>query len=977
MPYEAAMIRLCNAIKWCGWLWWTLALLGTYAAAASPIQVVALRCEHEVQPLGVLTQQPRLSWQMQTDRAEARQTAWQVRVADGAWDSGKVSGDVSVGIPYAGKPLVSGKEYQWQVRVWDERDQPSDWSATARWVMGKLSPTDWQAEWITMPTEAPGIDLDKVELLSACYRTLDGRVERDVTPRLREVLKQKQLPFEIHFNALGGDPAPNTVKELVVRYRSDGKESVSRAADFERLTIPQSAPKAAAPWFWREFSLDGKPTSALVTVHSAAYVELQVNGQKVGQDVLSPVVSDAAKHTFALTYDVKALLQPGVNRIGLWVGEGWADQPVVRAQLDAVVAGKPVVVATNPDWQTRWSGYFRSGGKSWNDFGGERVDANAWIDGWSRVGVAIPAAMQAVRATGPAGAVLPITPPRNRLGQKISAVSITPLADQRYEIDFGTNLTGWLELRLPTIPAGSQVKCYYADRKFPDGKHVMAGHEVSVARQSCVEFRRTDGGADLYQCYNQVSSWISAGKPAVFRNQFNYAGFQYVVVEGLPKAPSLQDANAWLVETAMDAIGTFECSDPLLNRIHQINQWTLRCLNLGGYMVDCPTRERMGYGGDGQTSLPGMLMGFDSAKFYEKWAADWRAAQAPNGALPNVAPWAIGGGGPPWGGISAALPWNHYLHVGDAAILRDNFAMAKRYVESLDARATGEVIRAWGSGFEFLGDWVPPGRSMDTGNWPTKDMAELVNNCYRIYLWELVGKMARALGNAQEAAHAEQRMAAIRPAVHAAFYDPTHQRYVIDEQLYYLLPLRTGVTPPAEREAVMRRLVTCITEKNRGHLDTGLIGTIFLLDLLDTAGRDDLLLEIYRKKDHPGWGYMVEQGATTVWEQWNGHWSQIHGCFVSADNWLYYGLGGLRPDPAGPGFKKFIVAPPRLDEPFWAKVSHRSPYGTIRVHWQRKANQMLLNLIVPPNTSATVQWPGLPAGQQVVQPGTHQLILPL
>lgn len=949
-------------------------MLAGWAAGASSVAVTGLRCEHADDPLGVMAEHPRFSWRMESDRPGARQTAWQVRVA-GKWDSGKIAGDRSVGMVYGGDALESGREYVWQVRVWDERDQPSDWSPSARWVMGILRPEDWTAQWIAMPAVDSSIDANRVVVKRALYRTLDGRQERDVTGIVRDVVARGKLPFQVHFNALGGDPAPNVVKELRVECTIDGNHAVSRAQDFEWFTIPQVPRGNPAPWFWRDFELDGVASSAVVTVQSAAYFELQVNGVKVGKDVLAPAVSDHSKTTFFMTYDVSKLLKPGRNRMGLWVGEGWADRPVVRAQLDARIAGRPLCVATGADWKSRPSGYSRIGSKRWNDFGGERVDASQWVDGWSRAGMELAGARAVEIVTGPGGRVKPHHAPPNQLGEKIAARRVVALGGGRYEVDFGTNLTGWLEMRMPVMEVGRVVRFYYADRKFVDGKHPSPIGDVAVAKPSCTAFPRLDGGTDLYQCYNQISEWVSGGAGGLFRNQFNYAGFRYVVVEGLPAAPKLDDSTAWLVESAMASAGTFECSDEWINRIHRMNRWTLRCLNLGAYLVDCPTRERMGYGGDGQTSLPGMLMGFDSARFYEKWAGDWRDAQHGNGALPNVAPWAIGGGGPPWGGISAALPWNHFLHVGDPAILQDNFDMAKRYVESLDSRAQGEVIRAWGNGFEFLGDWVPPGRGMDSNQWPTKEMAELVNNCYRIYLWELVGNMARGLGRSDEVAHAEMRMAAIRPAVHAAFYDEANHRYVVDEQLYYVLPLRTGVTPDGERDAVMRNLVKCITEKNRGHLDTGLIGTVFLMDFLDRAGRDDLLLEMYRKRDYPGWGYMVGQGATTVWEQWNGHWSQIHGCFVSADNWLYHGLGGLRPDPDGPGFKKFIVEPPLVAGPFWVKVSHDSPYGRIFVKWERRDGEMLVDLVVPANTTATLKLPGKAGGERVVESGKHHIVM--
>ena len=171
------------------------------------------------------------------------------------------------------------------------------------------------------------------------------------------------------------------------------------------------------------------------------------------------------------------------------------------------------------------------------------------------------------------------------------------------------------------------------------------------------------------------------------------------------------------------------------------------------------------------------------------------------------------------------------------------------------------------------------------------------------------------------------------------YFDAANKRYVIDEQIYYAFPLLVGITPEAERQAVLENLTRCIVEKNKGHLDTGMLGTMLLMEYLQEIGRDDLILGIYQKKDYPGWGYMVEQGATTLWEQWNGHWSQIHSCFTSADNWLYHGLAGIRPDPEQPGFKNVIIQPAIVGDITWAKARHDGPYGPITSHWQRDGDQ--------------------------------------
>lgn len=961
--------------------------------------ITNLRCEYCENPLGIDVATPRLSWVIADPQSEISnvksqstrsvvQTAYQVLVASSddllkqdrgdLWDSGKVDSDQSIQVEYgslspglrAGKPLESRMRCFWKVRIWftvhGSAVQRSEWSRTAMWTMGLLNPSDWSARWIGAPSISSGTNLDGVVINRATYRTLDGKVAVDATLVLKQALQEKRIPFHVDFNHLGGDPAPNVVKELVVEYTRHGKPEVSRAQDFGHLGIPNAPVGIPAPWFRGEFDLTAKPESAMVTVHSHAYFELYVNGVPAGDDVLTPAVSDPQMQTFTVTYDVAHLLKPGKNCLGLWTAKGWARRIAVRAQLDAVVKGKRVVFGTGPDWKTRTSAYRHIGGWGWNDFGGERMDAAEHLPDWCHPGLDTASWLNAVDAPAPQGAPVSHIAPFNRIGERIPAREIIPLADGRHEIDFGTNLSGWLRLRFPRLKAGQVVRMHFADRVFPDGVHASPLGNIAVNNGSCVSFPRPGGGHNLYQTYHQTSEFVSAGAPGEeFCHKFNYAGFRHVVVEGLDTAPRKEDATALLVESALADAGSFECSDPLINRIHQVNRWTLRCLNLGGYIVDCPHRERMGYG-DGQVSLEGMMMNFDASRFYEKWGRDWRLAQNPgDGAMPNIAPpFTGGGGGPPWAGVIAALPWQHYLHYGDTRVLEHNLAAARRYVECLDSRSTDDVLRAWGTGFDFLGDWVPPGRGMDTKNWPTGEMAELFCNCYRVYLWQLVENMAAALGRGSEAAHARQRVAAIRPAVHAAFYDAANKRYVIDEQIYYAMPLLTGVTPESERPAVMANLVRCLVEKNKGHIDTGMLGTKFLLRFLSDAGRDDLVLAIYQKKDYPGWGCMVEQGATTLWEQWNGYWSQIHSCFASADTWLYQGLAGIRPDPAAPGFKKIIIKPAVVGDLTWVAGHHDSPYGRIVSNWKRDPSTSLraggnltMELTIPANTTATVHVP--------------------
>jgi alpha-L-rhamnosidase len=452
-----------------------------------------------------------------------------------------------------------------------------------------------------------------------------------------------------------------------------------------------------------------------------------------------------------------------------------------------------------------------------------------------------------------------------------------------------------------------------------------------------------------------VSEFVSAGQPGErFENKFNYAGFQYVVVEGLAAELAPADATAYLIETDLEPAGDFACSNELLNRIHGLTQWTLRCLDLGGYVVDCPHRERLGYGGDGQVAVEGFMRGFRADAFYRKWLADWRLRQKPDGALPNVAPCAEGGGGPGWPGFVAAVTWRHYLHYGDRQVVEENFTTIRRYADWLETKCQDDVLRQYGNKWSFIGDWVPPERGMDTANWPSQKAAELFNNAYRIYHWGLLARLASVLGDEAEVRRCEERLKAIRAAVHQAFYDAEAGHYGVDEQAYYVMPLMTGITPAELRPALLAKLERNILEKNRGHLDTGLFATYFMMEYLREIGRNDLVFAMFNQETYPGWGYMLAQGASTCWEQWNGNFSLIHNCFTSADNWLYQGLAGIQPDPAGPGFRKIIIKPAIVGDLTWVNCHHDSPYGRIVCNWKREDGTLRLEVAIPPNTTATV-----------------------
>jgi alpha-L-rhamnosidase len=870
----------------------------------------ALRCEYRADPLGIDVANPRLFWQVDDARRNAKQTAYQILVAGtpenlaadrgDLWDTGKVLSDQSTHVVYAGKPLPSRTRCYWKVRLWDAAGSATPYSPPATWSMGLLKMEDWHARWIRP----------------------------------------------------AGEPA--------------------------------SANAAISPWIRKTFELPSAPQQALAYVNALGYCELYVNGRKIGGDVLTPAVSDFRTRSFYVTYDIAPWLRKGRNCIGLWLGQGWhtagrlgvqTPGPVVRFQADIHLAGKNLQIASDETWRSTPSPYTTLGPWAWDQFGGERYDARlanpAWCDPvaddrqWAAVQVVSP----------PDSRCQAQACPTNRIGRRIPAVTCTELRPGLHEIDFGTNLAGWLRLQLPTLPAGTRVSIRYADQRYPNA--IPEPLPPGVDRHGSDETFDSANGKVRYQTFHQADEFISAGRPGeVFCSKFNYHGFRYAIVEGLPAKPALlgppspmnrsaagdpaspagtaafaaehgplttsvsKSAEALLIESDLEPAGSFSCSNELFNRIYRLHLWTIRCLDLGGYMVDCPHRERMGYG-DGQVGAETCIMNFWMPNLYEKWLGDWRDGQDPaTGDLPHVAPRAPGGGGPAWGGNLAALAWQTYRHYGDRRVLEDCYQSTRRYVDYLESRSTDGILHAYGGEWDFLGDWVPPGRGMDTKNWPPARANEVFNNCYRVFLWELLEKSAE-----------------IRPLIHKAFYDPAKQDYALDEQAYLCLPLLTRVVPASEQTAILKKLEKRILVDCAGHLDTGNLGSYFLIRYLSEIGRDDLLFTILNQKTYPGWGYMVERDATTIWEQWNGYYSQIHSCFISAAGWFHYGLAGIQLDPTVPGFKKIVIRPAVVGDLTWVKCSHRSIHGTIVSNWTRKDNKLILELTIPPNTTATVYLP--------------------
>lgn len=871
------------------------ALLPAAAAEIFPA-AVDLRCEYLSAPVAVESPRPLLFWRMQDSRRGARQTAYQVLVASNSEILQADKGD-----------------------LWDSKRVESDRSTHVPF-QGKPLSSGQTCFW-------------KVRVWDK-----DGKASAWSQPGQWSMGLLNSEDWQADW-IRSPDAAANG---------SDAAKSIT----------------VTSPWMRKTFELDAEPSRATAYINVRGYYELYVNGKKIGDDVLSPAVSDYSRRSFYVVHDIAQHLHKGRNCLALWLGQGWhapdvrgveKPGPLARAQFDLIVDGKPLRIATDATWKTQASCRELIGKWFWNDFGGERCDDRLFDPQWSLAAHDDGGWRQAEVVSPPATRTEWQSCPINRVGKHIAAVKCDEWGKgQFYVLDFGTNLTGWLRLRMPKLPEGQLVRIHYADLIYSsvEAEETPGGTLPPTMSDKVFDY---DGGKTRAQTYSQFDEFISAGREGEeFCSKFNYHGFRYAIIEGLPSKPSPDDAEALLIESDLHPAGSFECSNDLLNRIYRLNLWTIRCLNLGGYLSDCPHRERVGYG-DGQVSAEMCLMNLYMPTYYQKWLGDWFDSQDPqSGDLPHVAPHMPGGGGPGWGGIAAALAWRMYVYYGDRRLLEESFDSLKRYVDFLESRCTNNILRTYGGKWDFIGDWVPPGHGMETDNWQLGAAAELFNNCYRVYLWELLEKTAGALGRDDEVARAQAKLKEIRPLIHKEFFDPEKLTYAIEGQTYRAFPLFAGIVPKDRENDVFHALETGLIEKRKGRLDTGMLGTYFLIQYLQKVGRNDLIYSITATEDYPGWGYMLARGATTMWEQWNGHWSRIHSCFTSIGGWFNQAVAGIEPDAAAPGFKRFVIKPSLVGNLTWAKAHFDSLYGRIESSWRLEQGTLQLDVVIPANTTARV-----------------------
>ena len=733
---------------------------------------------------------------------------------------------------------------------------------------------------------------------------------------------------------------------------------------------PEEGPNSMYdPWFRKTFELKEEPARAILFVASVGYHEVYVNGERVGDHVLAPAVTDHTQRARYIAYDIAPALTRGVNVVTLWLGTGWsifapyatADKPrapLVIAQVDLYGDNQQKItrIVTDETWKTHPSPNKLIGnwGFGVGGYGGEIWDARMEIEGWN-----LPALdesdWQQASLFSPSLKLSAQQVEPNILLNEIHPVAIEPLSEGCWRVDMGVNFAGWTRIPVKGNP-GDTIHFLYSERE----------QEINT-----------------FGLMNQFV--IGPSGEGVFENRFNYSSGRWITIRGLKKAPRREEIRGWLVRTGYSDATRFECSDPLQNWIYNTVKWTFENLSLGGFVVDCPQRERFGYGGDAHATSETGLLNYKLGAFYTKWLEDWRDVQGTEpmvgnmndpewarkqvgsgrrlggGILPQTAPTYHGGGGPAWGGIVVTLPWFLYEYQGDRRVLEENFEMIHGWLAFLDTHVEKDLLKRYGGQWDFLGDWLWPGATAQGMN-NDSDENLFFNNCYWIYNLKTAARIARVIGKIDEAEHWEAQAARSSAALHAKNYHSDDHSYSDRSMRSLAAALYGNIMPETVREKVMQRLGTEILVNQQGHIDVGITGGAMLFKVLRDEGRDDLIHAMTSQTTYPGWGFMRENGATTIWEMWEkdlpGH-SLLHSSYLYPGAWYIDGVAGIR--KSEPGFRSFELHLPNLTETKmqWAKTEFDSPAGTIVSYWKRDKDKTGIKVTVPPNCQATIYFPGI------------------
>lgn len=722
-----------------------------------------------------------------------------------------------------------------------------------------------------------------------------------------------------------------------------------------------------APYFRKKFTAGKTIKSARAYIAVGGLYELYINGEKIGNHRLDPMYTRFDRRNLYVTYDVTKQLRNGDNAIGVLLGNGWynhqskavwdfdrapwRNRPAFCMDLRITYSdGSVETIPTDLSWRTS------SGALVFNSiYTGEHYDARLEQKGWNMpdfddskwhgVGYrGVPS--QNVTAQQ-------IRPIRNV--QTIPAKSLNKIDGKTYVFDFGQNMSGVTKINI-SGEEGTEVRIKHGERLHDNGRLDMSNIDV---------YYRGDKEKDPFQ----TDILILSGKTDEFMAKFNYKGFRYVeITSDKPIELNQNSLTAYFMHSDVPPVGKINTSNEVVNKLWWATN-NAYLSNLMGYPTDCPQREKNGWTGDGHFAIETALYNFDGITVYEKWLADHRDEQQPNGVLPDIIPtggWGYGtDNGLDWTSTIAIIPWNLYLFYGDSKPLSDCYENIKRYVDYVD-RTSPNHLTSWGRG-----DWVPV---------KSHSNKELTSSVYFYVDTRILANAAKLFNKQDDYKYYTALAEKIKTAVNDKYLNKETGIYANGSQTELSVPLQWKIVPEEMIGKVARNLAKKVEEAGF-HLDVGVLGAKAILNALSENGYPETAYKVAAQDTYPSWGWWIVNGATTLLENWDlqaeRDISDNHMMFGEIGGWFYKGLGGIFPDPEQPGFKHILLRPNFVKQLKHFEAQHDSPYGQIVSSWEWKGKKINYEVTVPANSTATLYLPDFIKGEKVIklQSGNHKLVL--
>ena len=753
------------------------------------------------------------------------------------------------------------------------------------------------------------------------------------------------------------------------------------------------------PYLRTTFSVDGPVSRARAYITSHGFYELFLNGQRVGDASFTPGYTSYHRRLQYQTYDITALLQEDENAIGVILGDGWyrgksgafsprntyGERLALLVQLHLRYAdGHQQLVLSDEGWKATTGPLLSSDLQA-----GEVYDARLEMPGWNEPGFDASQWQKVAAVSYRTDHLVATNGPLVRAQEEITPIALVRTPNGETVVDMGQNFAGVVRFRVRG-PAGTTVRLQHGETLDAQGNFTIA-HLLQFA------YLKAPHG------FQEVCYTLKGDAEEVYTPHFTFHGFRYVKVEGFPGMPSVEQFTGLALYSDLPQTGTFECSDPLINRLQQNILWSQKS-NFLEIPTDCPTRERAGWTGDVQVFARTGSFLMQTAGFLSKWLQDLAAEQAADGRVADLVPSPLRArpgkaargmleameASAGWGDAAVIVPWTLYQCYGDQRVLEEQYASMKAWVEYIRKQAKKQpwIWRInpiswskqekrpyqpyiWDTGFQRWGEWLEPdesfGPKLAIGMLKRLAFsAPLVATAYFDHSTRLLAEIARVLGKDDDAREYEALHRRIKEAYCAVFIHPDG-RIRPEKQASYVRALAFDLVPPALQRAAVDHLVRLIQE-NDYHLGTGFLSTPFLCHVLSEHGQLDVAYALLKQDTMPSWLYEVKKGATTIWETWDGigedgtpHGSLNHYAKGAVGSWLYQVVAGI--EPGAPGYKHIRFRPRPGGGLTAASARYHSLYGEIASSWQMRDGTFMLTIMVPANTTATVFLPGAEASQ--------------